>query len=255
MTTISTPNAATGNLFFEPLLRQFLSYQLLQLNKNVNDPNVTFVDELFGRYGDDVRLEVKTWLAAATNIQVLIGFPREDTTLPFISVVSAEDQEKTSEAYLGDHGGILNLGGREVTSSSQLTTPPNVYGQTQTLPDNRPKATSARYLLSVPEAHTTRLYIATDDVNSTLYLYTIVKALLLVNKMDFDQYGGARNLKMSGADLEHKQDWFPQFAFFKVMTVNYDMNFDVPLSPIGTIGGVNVGLSSMFNGVSVPLTT
>jgi len=253
--TLPTPNSSTGFMYFEPVLRQFLAYQLKQIIANVNDPGITFIDEMFARWGDDVRLQIKKWLATTGNISVDINFPQEHMTLPLIAVVSAEDNEKTAEAVLGDFGGTLYIGGSQVTKSNPQTLPPNVYGQAEALPDDRPLAMEARYLLSVPEARITRLYIATDDADSVLYLYTIVKALLIVNKLDFDQFVGVRNLKLNGGDLEHRQDLLPQFAYMKQLTLSYDTNFDVPTSPTGTIGGMNVSITAAFNGANISLTT
>lgn len=244
--TTHTPNGFTGNMFFEPLLRQFFAYQLKQLSQNVNDPNVTFVDELFGRMGDTVRLQVKTWLATHPGWNIDINFPREDAKLPLIAIVTAQDDELTSGTYLGDDGGVMLMGEHDVQSSSQLSVGTNVYGQRIAAVDERPRATQARFLLSVPQSHMTRIYIATEDVNETLYLYIILKALLLVNKLDFDKYCGARNMKLSGSDFEHKQEMFPQFAFAKILTIAYEMNFDVALSPVKTIGGVDISLTSFF---------
>lgn len=241
-------------MYLEPMLRQFLAYQWKQLVANVNDPSITFVDELFMRWGDEVRLEVKKWIASNPNLEVVINYPNENNTLPFIGVVSAEDNEKTNEAYLGDYGGYTMIAASQVTKSDPNTLPPNVYGQAEKLPDNRPLGLQTRYLLTVPEARITRLYLATSDADSVMYLYIIVKALLLVNKLEFDKYAGARNLKMNGGDLEQRQELFPQFAFMKQMTLSYDSNFDVPTSPVGTVGGLNVSLTASFNGAAVSLT-
>jgi len=241
--TIPTPNGFAGNMFFEPLVRQFLAYQMRQITANVNDPGVTFIDELFGRMGDVVRLQVKKWLATHPHFAIEINFPREESTLPFVAIVSAEENELSRETYLGDDGGSILLGGRSVEASTPTIV--TAYGEQPAL-EMRPKATHVRQLLSVPESRVARLYIATDDVNTTLYLYMIIKALILVNKLDFDQHAGVRNLKMSGSDFDHKQELFPTFAYFKVLTLSYDANFDVPLSPVRTIGGVDVSLTTFL---------
>lgn len=246
--TIPTPNGFTGDMFFEELLRRFLAFQLKELTRNVNDPNVTFVDELFGRLGDNTRLQVKKWLAEHPNIEVVINYPREDLKLPFIAVVNAEENEKTNEAYLGDDGGWVNIGGRSVEAPDTIQGTPNLFGETIAQPDPRPRATHARQLLSIPESHVTRLYIGTEDVNLTMYLYAIVKALLIVNKLDFDRYVGARNMKINGSDFEHRPEMFPTFAYFKMITLAYDINFDIPLSPVRTIGGVTVSLEAYLQG-------
>ena len=245
--TEQTPNGFTGDLFFEELLRQFLKYQLQTILKNAMEPGNTFIDELFSRYGDDVRLQAKKWFTTQQNIGITINYPRDSMTIPFICIINEDESEKSDEAYLGDHGGVLYQGEHSVQAASQLQTP-SVYGTPLNIVDDRPRATQARFLLSVPESHITKVYVATENVNSTLYLYTVVKALLLVNKLDFDKYGGARNLKMNGGDFEHKSELFPDFAYFRVLTLMYDMNFDVALAPDRTIGGVDVTLKRFLNG-------
>jgi hypothetical protein len=252
----TTPNGFTGHMFFEAIVRQFIAYHLKEIQKSCAKPGETFIDELFARYGEEVRRQIKLWFIETTNIGCQITFPRGDMSLPLVCVVNAAESEKTDETYLSDHGGVMYAGKNQVTSSSKLTTPPNVYGEVLNLPDDRPKATSARHLISIPENHTTRIYIATDDVNATVYLYTVIKALLVVNKLDFDKYAGARNLKLNGGDIEHKPELFPQFAFFKVLDLSYDQNFDVALAKDQTIGNINVSLSAfLFGGASASVGT
>lgn len=246
--TTPIPNGFAGDLFFEETLRQFLAFQLKQLSQNAANPGVSFVDDLFSRMGANVRKQVKDFLTTHPNISVEINYPREDIKLPFVAVVNVEESEKSAEAYLGDDGGLMYMGERSVEASSSLTFIPNVYGEALAEPDTRPRATHARQLISIPEACVTRIYIGAQEVNIVMYLYAIIKALVLVNKLDFDKYSGARNLKVSGGDLEQRPELFPTFAFFKVITLSYDMNFDVPVSAVRTIGGVDVSLTSYLKG-------
>lgn len=245
-----TPNGFVGNLFFEELLRQFLAYQFQEIHRDIAAPGASLFDELFARFGDDVRLQTRKWFSENTNIPFTINYPRDNMTIPFVCVVNASEAEKSAETYLADHGGEMVLGSHSVTSSSQLHAPPTLYGDVIAVPDNRPKATQFRQVISVPESRTTKIYIATENPNATLYLYTAIKALILINKMDFDEFAGARNMKLNGNDLEHKPELFPTFAIFKVLTLEYDTNFDIALEPDKTIGGVNVSLSAFINGVT-----
>jgi len=225
-------------MFFEELLRRFFVFAFGEIARTVNDPDVTFIDELFSSWGDEVRLQVKKWFVESTNINVSINFPKQDIGLPFVCVVNSNESE-AAQAYLGDYGGHMMLGADQVTASSKL----DIYGDV----DNRPRGTQVRRLLSVPETKTTQIFIGTNDVNTTLYLYTVVKALLLMNKIDFDKRGGARNLKVSGSDLQYHQELWPEFAYFKQLTLNYETNFDVALPPEDTIKGVNLTLSDFFD--------
>jgi hypothetical protein len=242
-----TPNSAVGYLFFDEVLRKFLAYQLKQIGDRIDNPSTLFVDELFARFGDEVRLQVRKWFVSNTNIGVVINYPRHDMPLPFVSIVTANETE--GQAYLGDYGGRMLVDPHSVqAASSEMTSPLNVYGQAQTMPDSRPRASFVRRLISIPEMRTTQMIIGTDDPNTTLYLYTMVKALIVCNKMDLDQYVGARNLKVSGADLEHQPELYPSFAYFKGLTLSYEINFDVPLQEQPTIGGFGVSLGAFING-------
>lgn len=221
-----TPNRRTGYLFSEALLRDFISFQLGRVHKTIDDPNVTFIDELFHKYGADVVQQVRDWWRDSPNIPVLINYPRQDMSLPFVCVVNAGEGEKAGEQYLGDFGGTSFYGGSQVASSA-----------------GAPPAKFTRALLSIPMTHQTKIYVAAQEPTLTMYIYHVIYALLLINKIDFDQYGGIRNLVMSGGDIEHHPELFPDFAYFKIITLTYDSNFDVPLQQQTTIGGIDASLS------------
>lgn len=241
MTT--TPNSFVGDLFFEELLRKFLTSMYQLISKKAADPNVQLIEEMFARLGADIQKQIRDWFVANTNIKVVINYPRTDIGAPFVSIVNANENE-TDKPYLGDYGGAMMIGANDVQASSTAV---GLYGEA--IVDERPRATAYRKLLSVPEAHTTQLWIGTDDPNTTLYLYVVTKMLLILNKMDFDKYVGARNIRLSGSDLQHHPEFMPQMIYMKQLTVNYDMNFDIPLERQGIIAGVDLTFSG-FNGES-----
>lgn len=230
-TTPTTPNKRSGFLFSEALVRQFLAAKFYEISQTIDDPNVTFIEELFHKAGDDIVLQIKTWWRENTNIEVSINFPRTDTSMPFVAVVNAGEREKDAETVLGDYGGRAYYGTRNV----------EVLGGVQ-------RAEYTRDLLTVPHQHTISIYVAAEDPNVVTYLYYVVMALLLANKVDFDRYGGMRNLSIAGSDLQHHPELFPEFAFFKVVTLTFDTQFDVPLQPKRTIGGISLSLSAFLYG-------
>lgn len=240
----ATPNNRTGYLFLEAVIRQFLAYQFQQISKTVDDPNVTFIEELFHKAGEDVVKQLKTWWRTNVEIPVVINYPITALGLPFVAVVNGTEREKSEESYLGDYGGRAHYGKHSVQLEGQ-----NVLMDGVIVPDDRPRALYTRELLSVPMAHSTKIYIAGVDPNTATYLYHVVMALLLVNKVQFMKYGGMRDLSFSGGDLEYHQELFPESAYFKVITLTYDSNFDVPLAREGTIGGVDVTLHTLLSGV------
>lgn len=245
--TLPTPNAFAGALFFEDILRKFFAYQFVQISKLANDPVQSPIDDLFGRYGEDIRAQIKLWFTEHTNIVCVINWPKLDFATPFVGIVNASEQE-APQAYLGDYGGLVNSGAHSVQASSTLATKPDVYGQAILLPDNRPRATHVRKLLSIPENRTINIYIGTADPNSTIYVYTVVKMLLLRNKIDIDKYAGVRNLKVSGGDLQWNQELLPELTYMKQLTLQFEANFDVPMPATTTIHGVNTSLAVFLNG-------
>lgn len=224
----ATPNNFAGLRFAEPLLRQFLAYQLGEVARTVDDPDVTFVEELYHRFGPEIVKDIKTWYREHTNIPVTINYPRHDIGLPFVSVVNASEQEAEGQQLLGDYGGRQNYG---------------VLGGGV--------ATHSRAVTMVPQKHVTNIFVATDDQNTTIYLYALVRALLLLNKIDFDKYGGMRNMVVNGADLEFHPELFPEFAYFKVISLVYETDFDLPHAPDNTIGGVDLSLKAATRNFSV----
>lgn len=229
------PNNATGPRIPEALLRQFITYQLGQIAARIDDPDVTFIEELFSSHGPGIVKQLKDWFREHPNIPVTINYPRQDIGLPFISVVNGSENEDEGGQYMDDHVGIANYGvlggGTAIETTSNLQDPGAGVPQ------------YTREVKSVPYKHSTLIYVASMDVNLTMYLYAIVKALLIVNKFDFDKYGDMRDLVISGRDLEFHPELFPEFAYFKVISLMYNTNFDIPLAPQRTvIGGVDVSL-------------
>jgi hypothetical protein len=222
----TTPNNFAGLRFTEPLIRQFLSYQLGEIARTIDDPDVTLIEELYHRFGPDIVRDIKTWFREHTNIAVSINYPRHDIALPFISVVNASEQEADGQQLLGDYGGRQMVG---------------VLGG----------GTASRAVTVVPQKHLTNIFVATSDQNTTIYLYALVRALLLLNKIDFDQYGGMRNMVINGADLEFHPELFPEFAYFKVVSLIYETDFDLPHAPDVVIGGVDLSLKAATHNFSV----
>lgn len=236
MSTV-VPGRFVGEMFFEETLRRFLAYSFKEIQRNTAAPGASIIDELFAKMGDDIRTQIKSWFVNHTNVSMVINYPKDDIKLPFIAVVNASEEEKTAETFLGDHGGSVVLGSLDQRSSQ--TPDSDLYGEPV-------RPTRIRNLVSIPERRVTRLYIASDDVNVTLYMYVVVKAICVLNKDVFDSHMGVRNLSISGADFEHRQELFPTFAYFKMLTLSYDSTFDVAIDPVDTIAGVALSFSNFI---------
>jgi hypothetical protein len=225
-----TPNNRAGYLFPEALVRQFLAYQFDQIQRTVDDPSVTFIEELFHKFGDATAREVKTWWRNH-KVPVHMGYTRADTTLPFVTVVNGGEQEKDNEAVLGDYGGQASYGSRDIAL---------LGGGIQRV------AQHTRQVLTTSLQHSTRIFVAAGDPNVATYIYHVIWALLMLNKIDFDRYGGMRSLSIAGGDIEHHPELFPEFAYFKVITLSYSSQFDVPQAKQQTSGGVSITLGAFL---------
>lgn len=221
MTT--TPNGAAGHLFIEDVFRKYITSAFVSLSETASNPLNDFVDMLFSRYGETTAKQVREYFTITTNINVVVNYPREDFHTPFVAIINAGEQ--SPDGYMGDYGGYQVLGSDQVT----------LFGG-----DTRPRATKVRKILSVPEKRTIQIMIGADETNAVAYIYTVIKALLIRDKIDFDKYAGVREMTISGADLQYRQEFLPQFAYMKTLTLSFATNFDVPLVEQQTVGGVSL---------------
>ena len=220
------PGELSGAPAPEAVFRQFFAYNLFNLSKTVDEPDNTFFEELFSQYGVGEVKRIKTWFRDHPNIQVNMSWPRQDVSLPYVSVVNAGEVEAEGEwrSWLDDYGGEANFG--EYT----------------------------RRLKSIPEKMTIQVLVGANDPQLTIYLTSVLKAVLLVNKEQFEKFANIHNLSYSIRDLDSMESLSPEFAYMKTLTITFDTTFDVPLDPVRTkIGGVNVSLKAAYGfTVAVP---
>jgi hypothetical protein len=194
-------NQPAGMRIPEFVFRQLIGWAIGQVRKTVDDPK-NVVDELFAMVGDDTIKEIKAWLRESNNLFLDVSWPKDDISLPAIVVEPQGESEDTSNALLGDMAGGEAWGR---------------FG------DSVP---TARYQFAIPENHTTNIYIASTNDRLTLFLYTLVKFILLSNKDQLTQWYDIHNLSLSGQVLEHDPQMFPTFGYFRQLTLSYLCLFD-----------------------------
>ncbi len=194
-------NTPSGMRIPEFAFRQLIGWAIQQVRNTVDDPK-NVVDELFAMVGDDTIKQIKSWLRSKDKLFLDVSWPRDDISLPAVVVEPQGEQEDTSNTLLGDLAGTAEMGR---------------FGDA--IPSMRPQ-------FAIPELHTTNIYIASQDDRLTLFLYTLVKFILLSNKDQLTQWYDIHNLSISGQVLEHDPQMFPTFGYFRLLTLSYLCLFD-----------------------------
>jgi hypothetical protein len=194
-------NQPAGMRIPEFVLRQLISWALKQVRLSLDNPR-NIVDELYAMAGPDLIKQIKEWLRAHENIFIDVSWPRDDQNLPLIVVEPQGEQEETEMAFLGDLAGTMD------------------YGRFDNgIPTMRPQ-------FAIPERHTTNIYIASQDDRLTLFLYTLVKYIIISNKDQLTQWYDIHNLVVGGQVIEHDPNLFPTFGYYRVLTLSYMCLFD-----------------------------
>jgi hypothetical protein len=194
-------NQPAGMRIPEFVLRQLISWALKQVRQTLDQPK-NIVDELYAMAGPELILQIKEWLRAHENIFIDVAWPRDDQSFPLIVVEPQGEQEETESTFLGDLAGTMD------------------YGRfNDGIPSMRPQ-------FAIPERHTTNVYIASQDDRLTLFLYTLVKFIIISNKDQLTQWYDIHNLTVGGQTIEHDPNLFPTFGYYRVLTLSYLCLFD-----------------------------
>lgn len=198
-TNYTVPFQPSGMRIPEFVMRQLIGFAIGKIRESIGTPN-DVVEMLFRQTPDEVREDIKTWLLKHTNIYLDVSWPREDVHLPLIVVEPQSEEEDTANALLGD------------------------YAQITAIDDGFRKAGQPQY--AIPERHSTSIYIATDDDRYTLFLYQMVKFILLSNKDGLTKWYDIHAVSLSGQALSYDEKLLPIMGYYRVLTVSYFCMFD-----------------------------
>lgn len=162
------------------------------------------IASLFESYGQPVIDEVKNYLLVRTEpgkkvVETSINYPKEGMSLPLVAIVMGMDPEDTEHDVLGDF--------LEFRSNESSTTLRAVVGTA-----NKPVYS---------------ILILSQYPNLTVYLYIMVKAIIIANSIEFHKRG-MQNIVLGGRDLTLDRDLFPEFAYARQLTVTCLNYFKVP---------------------------
>jgi hypothetical protein len=191
----------------EILLQRALSVGFADL---INPLTPGKIEELFKGYSDantfgtSIIDDVKAFLFARTNpgqspVKIAVNFPRSPISYPHVAIVLAGAQEDQEHDVLDDY-----IEDEEDETSSNAV---EVHG--------------------IAERQTFNILILSQDANLTLYLWIIVKAILVLNRVEFTRRG-MQNILYGGNDVALDPTQFPEFAYGRMVTLSCLTYFRVP---------------------------
>ena len=188
-----------------PIIDDYI--QTLIINKlRFLKENLVLVDYIF-QTGNPETLNRLKELLSTQKLRVIIGFPKEQTSLPAYVITLAPEQEQPSG--LGD-----NI---------------DIYGELED--DDDDVETSAqkyldRFISSTFMNATYRIECWSDNGDLTAYMHSILKWCLFTSRKDMLQVGFT-NIVISGSDLEPVPDYMPVFIYRRSaqVTLTYDAKY------------------------------
>jgi len=183
------------------MLPERVLQDLLKWGFGVLNDDTSLIDDLFHKLDKKSLTNLKHYYDTH-DITVRTNFPSDSFTWPIVSIVNADDSENPQMDVLGDFlGDSVNAAGTEVS---------RLYGH----------ALNSRF----------DVYCLTGgDSNAALYLYYLVKAILLLNMQALHVHG-LSNITFSGRDVQLREDLFPEFTYARVLSVNCNNYFSVSLT-------------------------
>lgn len=193
------PEEQTGIVAHPTPYTEYLLQAILKRGLKAIYSDTKIIDDLFIRLKEDEREEMKKYLVTHQKMEVRVGLPKRGSQLPMISIALGSDLEDETKDTLGFHI-------EEMISDLQDRGIEDVSGS----------AFRSTY----------QILIFTSDDRFTVHLYNLIKKILLLN-MDALVANGNHQPSMQGAELQLKgDDWFPEFAYARVLTlsvVHYDV--------------------------------
>ena len=184
---LSDGSSPSGCMLIERVLQQLLQAAFAALKA---DPST--IDDLFYKVSSAERVSIKNWLSKL-DVVVRTGYPEVGFTKPLITIVTEAEDEQAPMDFLGDQMGQEGLS---------------------------EDGTQAYYTVGhVERCQYNLMCFAGKDANVVLYLYHLVKAILLLN-MPLLQNHGLIAPTVTGRDLSFRDDMLPEFVYCRVVSLS-----------------------------------
>ena len=183
-----------------PLIDDYI--QAILVNKlRILKNNPTLMDVIFQTGNADTIGKLKDFIVNK-KIRVVIGYPREQSTLPAYVITLAPEQEQPSG--LGENFQIYG---------------PEGLGDIDDDPDEIAQDWLSDTISSTFMNGTYRIECWSDNGDLTAYMYCILKWALWSSRKEMLQIGWT-NIRLDGTDLEPVPDYMPVFIYRRAAQLN-----------------------------------
>ena len=185
-----------------PIVDDYLQAMIISKLRYLKD-NLVLMDYIFQTSRPETVQRLKDFLSTQ-KLKVMIGFPREQTSLPAYVITLAPEQEQPSG--LGDNF--------------------DTYGEDEDIEDDVETVTRKyldRFLSSTFMDSTYRIECWSDNGDLTAYMHSILKWCLWTSRGEMLKAGWT-NITVSGSDLEPVPDYMPVFIYRRAvqLSLKYD---------------------------------
>jgi hypothetical protein len=193
--TMPDGSSSSGCMLIERVLQEVLTRALLALK---TDPGL--IDDLFYKLSPTNIADIKNWISSQ-NIVVRTMYPEVGYTQPMVAIINTSEDEVAGADTLGDY---IQEAGQDRPSGMVY----QVYGITQ----------ACRYSI---------MCFAGKEANACIWLYNIVKSILLLNKPFLMQQGIEDPILISGRDLSFREDMLPEFGYVRAVELACNQRFSL----------------------------
>ena len=186
-----------------PIVDDFLQAMIVSKLRFLKE-NPKLIEYIFQTGNNEVIKKLQQ-LLTTQQLRVVIGFPREQSTLPAYVITLAPEQEQPSG--LGD-----NLSGYGLEDMGMGEEPEEIA---QMFLDD--------YIASTFMNATYRIECWSDNGDLTAYMYAILKWCLWTSRLEMLKMGW-NNIRVEGTDLEPVPDYMPIFIYRRAaqLILTYD---------------------------------
>lgn len=188
-----------------PIVDDYLQTLIIKKLRFLKE-NLVLVDYIFQTGNPETNQRLKD-LLTVQKLRVVIGFPKEQTTLPAYVITLAPEQEQPSG--LGDN---FEIYGDEEDEEDSVETITHKYLD--------------HFLSSTFMNATYRIECWSDNGDLTAYMHSILKWCIFTSRKEL-LLAGFNNIVVSGSDLEPVPDYMPIFIYRRAAQVSltYDAKY------------------------------
>jgi len=210
------------SLLPEIALQRLMARGIMAVRKDL-----TIIDQLFWNADTKTIQNVKD-LLSNVKIHIILQAPRIDTVLPCIAIVPVG--EKESIPFVGDVMGdaisppdVLSFG--DDTSAATMT-PTSIDADLLGEPQRLFKEGIPISQQGAGYNATFRIFVRGLNYYLTVFLYNIVKAILIQNRLLLDQ-NGVHNMILSGGSVSVDTELLPEPVYTRTLDINFMYLFDL----------------------------